>query len=71
MGVELCPLSIEVDDCRIGTIVCKTFGISGVKRCSYKWKSLLFTHGELRCMTRLAGKLLRVLLLQDVLAEAQ
>lgn len=49
----------------------KTFGIVGVKRCSCKWKSLLFTHGELRYMTRVTGKLLHILLLQDVLVEVQ
>lgn len=68
---ELCCLSIEIDNCRIRTIVCNTFGILGVKRCSHKRKSLLFTHSELRFMTRVAGKLLYVLLFQDVLVEVQ
>lgn len=48
----------------------KTFGIVGVKRCSRKRKSLLFTHGELRYMTS-HRKLLHILLLQDVLVEVQ
>lgn len=48
----------------------KTSGIVGVKRCSCKRKSLLFTHGELRYMTS-HRKLLHILLLQDVLVEVQ
>lgn len=60
-----------LDNCRIRTIVCHTFGILGVKRCSHKRKSLLFTHSELMFMTRVAGKFLYALLFQDVLVEVQ